>query len=187
MKFMMMLVFMFLVACQTPTTIDGQPVSQPPPSPLEAKLLAKSIFGLSLYAADLDQAKLIKLQAALEAGKGTMALALAKDPTSFESSSQGFLDGLDPVFQDMVHDLMQVFVLRMRPYINQDHQDTILIEEYVRSVLDGALASTTLMISRGRETLVIPLDTEDKRKNTSGAPTHEVGPRIKQLGHDLGG
>ena len=134
--------------------------TQPPPSPLEAQLIAESIFGLSLYAAKLDVDTLVNLHAVLTNGKAVMRLGLAQNPQGFEATSSAFLKGVDPVFQQMIRNLMQIFILRLRPYIDQEGDEAILVNAYVQAVLNGAMNTTRLFINRDDGSVSVPLDVE---------------------------
>lgn len=113
-------------------------VRQPPPSPMEAKILAMTIMSVGIHTQKLPPEKIEKLMQVMKDGRGIVQLAMVEDPTRVEPITLEYVKGLDPVYQEVTKGMLQVFVLRLRPY-TQAGGDTTLAIAYIDAVFDGAI------------------------------------------------
>lgn len=113
-------------------------VRQPPPSPMEAKILAQTIMSVGIHSQKLPPEKVEKMMGIFKDARSTVQLAMVEDPTTVEPITLGIVRGLDPVYQEVTKGMLQVFVLRLRPYI-QAGGDTTLATAYIDAVFDGAI------------------------------------------------
>ena len=113
-----------------------------PPSPLEVQSLTAISVGLAV--SDMDAEKLAKMHSILTAAQSSMNLALNNDPTTVEAVNLEFVEGLDPVYQDIVGNLLNILVLRIKPYIDTENPDLELARGYVDAVFTGALQSISI-------------------------------------------
>jgi hypothetical protein len=126
--------FLFLMfGC---ATVDG--VKQPPPSPFEAKILAQTIMGVGIHSQKLPPNKIEKLMQVMKDGRGIVQLAMVEDPTRVEPITLSYVKGLDPVYQEVTKGMLQVFIIRLRPY-TQAGGDPTLAATYIDAVFDGAI------------------------------------------------
>ena len=119
-----------------------------PPSPLEAGIYANTGMSGALYMAKLDLDKLEKLEVALTTSRNIIMLALAEHPETLESDVTELIEGLDPLFVDMVSNMLQLIVLRVKPYIDTEHPDLALAKEYVEQIFLGAERAVRIAKSR---------------------------------------
>lgn len=116
----------------------GTGVKQPPPSPFEAQVLAQTIMAVGIHSQKLPPDKIQKLMEIFKDARSTVQLAMAEDPTTVEPITLAFVKGLDPVYQQVTKGMLQVFMIRLRPY-TQNGGDSTLAASYIDAVFDGAI------------------------------------------------
>ena len=138
MRFLIPLVlFAFMTGCGGGTTNQAQA----PPTPLEVKVLSMASMAVVINVKELTEDDLQALQAGLLMAKTATLRLLADDPLSIPSSITPMLEGLDPLYQDLVGDVMQIALVRIRPYIDNEDPNLKLAQEYFEASMDGALAA----------------------------------------------
>ena len=116
--------------------VDG--VKQPAPMPIEAKILAQTLTAIGIHSQKMPPDQIRKLMMAFADGRATVQLALSDDPTSVEPITLSYVKGLDPVYQEVTKGMLQVFIIRLRPYTRQGG-DATLAASYIDAVFDGAI------------------------------------------------
>jgi hypothetical protein len=117
---------------------NGGNQSQPPPSPMEAKVLAQTIMAIGIHSQKLDPEKITKLEGIFHDARSTLQLAMAEDPTTVEPITLAFVGKLDPIYQEATKGMLQIFMLRLRPYLAKGG-NTELASTYIDAVFDGAI------------------------------------------------
>jgi hypothetical protein len=128
--------FLAIVSTLGCTTPDGS--QQPPPSPLEAKLAAQTIMLVALSAEKVDAQQTDDLITVFVLTKQSLMTALSEDPSGIQGASAVIVKGVDPLYQDLVDGVVQILLIRIRPYVDQQNPDLQLAMEYVEAVMDGA-------------------------------------------------
>ena len=138
MKYLIPLVlFVFMAGCGGGSTNQAKA----PPTPLEVKVLAMASMAIVINVKELTEDDLQAMQAGLLMAKTATLRVLAEDPSSVPSSITPMLEGLDPLYQDLVGDVMQIALVRIRPYIDNENPNLKLAQEYFEASMDGALAA----------------------------------------------
>jgi hypothetical protein len=127
------------------TTPDG---NSPPPTPLEAKILAQTITSVALAQEDLSQDKLKQLQGVFVGIKGVMVNTISENPGDLEPVMSTFLKDVDPVYQDVTEGVVQILLIRVRPFLDVDNPDLLLARAYIEAILDGAIAAVNRALTR---------------------------------------
>ena len=131
-----LILLLLLTGCTTPGS-----GTQPPPSPLEVKILSMTAMSIAINVEKMNEDDLQAIQAALIMTKDGVLLALDTDPGNVAGSIGSAIKGLDPLYQDLISDVMQLALLRIRPYIDTENQDIQLAKDYFQASIDGALAA----------------------------------------------
>ena len=130
-----MVLLLFMTGCASGTT------DQKPPTPFEVKVLAMASMAVVINVENLTEDDLQAVQAGLLMSKNTTLRVLAEDPTAVPSSITPMLEGMDPLYQDLVGDVIQIALVRIRPYLDMDNPDLKLAKVYFEATMDGALAA----------------------------------------------
>ncbi len=126
----------------------GDGTGQAPPSPMEAKIAAQTIMSVALTQENLDRAQLEALQRVFIGIKAVMVNTLSENPTELVPVTQTFLVNVDPVYQDLAEGIVQILLMRIRPYLDTTNPDLALATSYVEAVLDGAIIGINRALTR---------------------------------------
>lgn len=129
----------------------GSGTEQPAPSPFEAKITAQTIMLVALSVEGVTDSQTNDLIMAFTLIKQSLLTTLTDDPANLEISTVELVKGIDPVYQDLVDGMVQILLMRIRPYIDAQNPDLQLAMEYVKAVMDGA--TTALNKHKTRLTL----------------------------------
>ena len=145
----LLIVLLLFVGCAGQ---DGKGRPAPEPiSPVEAKILSQTVMGIAIESQKLDVEKILKLESIFTDVRSTLLLALAEDPTTVEPVTMNYVKGLDPVYQESIKGLLQIFLIRLRPYTQQGPAGATVAETYIEFVIDGALLACNQAIERKRQ------------------------------------
>lgn len=148
-KFLCLIVLIPLVFVGCAST--GGPNAQGPIEPIEVKTLATMAISVAINVEDMGLKELDAIERGLLMAKTAILTALANDPGSVPAFDVGTIDGLDPLYQDLISDVLQIALRRIRPYIDGENPDLLLAREYIEATIDGGLAG----INRARTRLAL--------------------------------
>lgn len=137
---------LFLAGCQTQ---NG--VKQPPPSPIEAKILAQTIMSVAIHKQKMDPRQIDNLLSIFQDARSTVQLAMADDPSSVEPITLDYIGNLDPVYQEATKGMLQIFIIRLRPYFQQGQEGQVIAAVYIDHVFDGAILACQLALAKERQ------------------------------------
>lgn len=127
---------MLMFGCATGPNDGTKP---PPPSPLEAKILAQTIMAVAIHSQKMDPVQIEKMMSIFKDARSTVQLAMAKDPTNVEPITLDYVSKLDPVYQQATKGMLQIFIIRLRPYTTQGPEGQAIAVTYIDAVFDGAV------------------------------------------------
>jgi len=130
MKKNLVCLLVFLVGC-----IGG---SLAPPSSFEVKILSQTAMAIGIHSQDMTLTQIEALLVILEDVRGVIQLAIAEDPSTVEPITLGIAGKLDPVYAAAMKGMLQLMILRIRPYL-QEGGDLNLAAEYIDAVFDGSI------------------------------------------------
>lgn len=142
---LIIVVFFLSFGCTGP---DGMKRSPEPISPPEAKILAQTVMAIAIESQKLDVEKITRLGTIFTDVRSTLMLALAEDPTTVEPVTMNYVKGLEPVYQESIKGLLQIFIIRLRPYTQQGPAGATIAATYIEFVIDGALLACNQAIER---------------------------------------
>jgi hypothetical protein len=140
---LMLFISIAFLGCRT-----GDGTGPPPVSPFEAKIAAQNIMSFALIQENMDRAQLEALQSVFTGARFVMLNTLSADPTELEPVTRSFLVNVDPVYQDLAEGIIQILLLRIKPYIDTTNPDLALARSYIEAVLDGAIAGINRALTR---------------------------------------
>ena len=113
-----------------------------PPSTFEVKILAQTAVAMGIHSQDMTLTQIEALRVILGDARGIVQLAIVEDPSTVEPITLGIADLLDPVYAAATKGMLQLMIIRIRPYL-QEGGDLKLAAKYIDAVFDGSILACT--------------------------------------------